>query len=233
MLNKLIFMTFTVVSMAFAGLNSSFAGPAFGGGCGGKGICGDDLAPLSQEEIDGLTYMREEEKLARDIYRTMADEWGLIVFTHIARSENKHMQAVKHLLDKYEVDDPVQNAEETATTGDDFTNDNLGDLFDAFKERGLVSVMDALQVGGEIEETDLRDLLYQIDQSENNDIIRTYEHLLCGAFIHLRAYVKQIEIRGENYEPLYLTLEELSTIVDSPLARKCGGQQRKHQHRKN
>jgi hypothetical protein len=227
MLNKLIFTALAVLLMTMGGLSTAVAGPAFGGGCGGKGICGDDLAPLSTEEADGLKYMREEERLSRDIYRTMADKWGLIVFTNIARSEDKHMLAVKHLLDKYEVADPVKDDEQTATTGDDFTNDNLGDLFDEFKQRGMNSMMEALQVGGEIEEIDLRDLLFEIDQTDNDDIISTYEHLVCGAFIHLRAYVRQIEIRGEAYEPVYLTLEELSTIVDSPIARKCGSKQKK------
>ena len=230
MLNKLMLTALAGLLVTFGGLNTVVAGPAFGGGCGGKGMCVGDLAPLSPEEVAGLKYMREEEKLARDIYRTMADEWGLIVFTNIARSEDKHMLAVKHLLDKYELEDPVTD-DSTAITGEDFTNDKLGDLFDEFKLRGLSSMMEALRVGGEIEEIDLQDLLFEIDQSDHDDITKTYEHLLCGAFIHLRAFVRQIEINGETYEPLYLTLEELSEIVDSPIARKCGSKQKKH-HKK-
>ncbi len=32
--------------------------------------------PLSIEEKDGLIYMREEEKLARDVYLALGEKWG-------------------------------------------------------------------------------------------------------------------------------------------------------------
>ena len=82
--------------------------------------------------------MREEEKLARDIYLMMAEEWGLIVFTNIARAEQTHMDAVKNLLDKYEVPDPVLD-ESPATEGSEFSDDLLESLFDELKDEGLES----------------------------------------------------------------------------------------------
>ena len=41
---------------------------------GGKN--GQSLATLTQSEIDSIMYMREEEKLARDVYQTLFDEYG-------------------------------------------------------------------------------------------------------------------------------------------------------------
>lgn len=49
--------------------------------------------------------MREEEKLARDVYLTFGEKWGLTLFTNIAKSEQTHTDAVKTLLDRYEIKD--------------------------------------------------------------------------------------------------------------------------------
>ena len=42
--------------------------------------------------------MREEEKLARDVYSELATAWDLGVFWNIAESEQQHMDAVLDLL---------------------------------------------------------------------------------------------------------------------------------------
>lgn len=221
MLNRVIFSTLTTLLMTFAVLNTCVAGPVFGGGCGGKGKCGDDPDSLSGEESDGLQYMREEEKLARDIYLIMSDEHELIIFKTIAGSEDKHMAAVKHLLDKYDVPDPAED-ETPANEGTDFVSTKLGEYFDACKAKGLKTPMDALQVGAEIEETDIADLEEQILLADNTDIISTYENLLCGSNNHLRAFVKQIELHGGSYIPLILTQDQLTAIVKPTMASKCG-----------
>ena len=60
---------------------------------------------LSDTEIDGILYMREEEKLARDVYLTLSQQWELPIFQNIAGSEATHMEAVSHLLDRYGLTD--------------------------------------------------------------------------------------------------------------------------------
>ena len=64
---------------------------------------------LSEEEITGLIQMREEEKLARDVYKTLGAKWGLKILTNIAESEQTHTDAVKALLDRYDLEDPVKD----------------------------------------------------------------------------------------------------------------------------
>ena len=54
---------------------------------------------LSDIEVEGLLYMREEEKLARDVYLTLYDQWNINIFKNIAASEQTHTDAVKILLD--------------------------------------------------------------------------------------------------------------------------------------
>ena len=55
-------------------------------------------APLSQAEIDGLLYMREEEKLARDVYQALYAEWESPAFANIAVSEQQHMDSILALI---------------------------------------------------------------------------------------------------------------------------------------
>lgn len=225
MLQKSVFAILSVLLLTLGGPGTCMAGPAFGGGCGGNGVCDEHLDVLSQDEIDGLRYMREEEKLARDIYLTMSDEWGLIIFSNIARAEQTHMDAVRNLLEKYDVEDPIVDEGETHIGV--FFNTDLAAMFDDFKARGLESSLQALQVGAEIEETDLLDIQSEIDLATHADIISTYENLVCGSMNHLRAFVMHIELQGEIYDPLYLEPEELSGIVGAPVARACGGTQKR------
>jgi hypothetical protein len=65
------------------------------------------LANLSDKEIEGILLMREEEKLAWDVYQALFDMWGQPVFQSIANNKQAHVDAVKGLIDPYGLDDPV------------------------------------------------------------------------------------------------------------------------------
>ena len=65
------------------------------------------LEDVSPGEMNGLVFMREEEKLARDVYLTLHEQWGRRVFANISKSEQRHTDAIKYLLLKYEISDPV------------------------------------------------------------------------------------------------------------------------------
>ena len=80
---------------------------------------------LSDSEIAGLLFMREEEKLARDVYLQMYDVWNFNIFTNIARSEQSHMDAVLVLINDVGAEDPVGDAERGV-----FENQDLQDLYD-------------------------------------------------------------------------------------------------------
>ena len=56
---------------------------------------------LSEAEKEGILYMREEEKLARDVHLKLYEIWGLQIFRNIADSEQTHMDAVKLLISRY------------------------------------------------------------------------------------------------------------------------------------
>ena len=61
---------------------------------------------LTETEKYWLTYMREEEKLARDV-SFLYDQWGARIFDNISISEQRHMDAIKNLLDRYGLPDPA------------------------------------------------------------------------------------------------------------------------------
>lgn len=50
---------------------------------------------LNQQEIDAILYMREEEKLARDVYEFLYTKWKVNPFENIRHSEQMHMNRIK------------------------------------------------------------------------------------------------------------------------------------------
>ena len=160
-----------------------------GTGGGGSGTCDEctgvvvsDVA-LSDAEIADLLFMREEEKVARDLYNALYEQWDVRVFANIARSEQKHMDAVKTLLDAYGIQDPVG-----VDAPGVFENDELQALYDELLAQGSGSVEQALAVGVLVEETDIADLQAALQNTDNPSISKVYENLLMGSENHLKAF---------------------------------------------
>ena len=170
----------------------------------------DATAELTDAEIDGLILMREEEKLAHDVYVTLFDLWGLPVFENIAASETTHTEAVRDLLVAYGIDDPV-----TDDTIGVFTDPALDALYDDLVEQGSASLADALTVGLIIEDLDIFDLQNLLDETDNPDIERVYTSLLMGSENHMRAFMRQLDSQGGTYEANFLEQSEIDEILAS------------------
>ncbi|NTU64777.1 MAG: DUF2202 domain-containing protein, partial [Chloroflexi bacterium] len=157
-------------------------------------------SPLSADEIAGLQFMREEEKLARDVYLTLYQKWGLTTFNHIANSEATHMASIKTLLDRYGIADPAAGKPIGV-----FINPELQTLYNQLIAQGSQSPAAALKVGGAIEEIDIRDLQVRGAGTSYADIQSVYNSLLNGSYNHLRAFTSVLKTRtGEVYQPQYL-----------------------------
>ncbi len=167
---------------------------------------------LVASEIAMLQFMREEEKLARDVYRTLDQYWGTqtSVFANIAVSEQQHTTAIEALLDKYQLEDPVVQD----VTGV-FVNAELQELYDLLVHKGTQSMVDGLYVGALIEETDIEDIVDAIEATDERATIITYSNLLDGSKNHLRAFVDVIEKQGLSYEAQVLTDAEVDSILDA------------------
>ena len=208
-----------VVGLLMTPVNSDARGNGNGRGGGQQAgmssiIANLPMQDLSAEEELGLTLMREEEKLARDVYLELYDKWKLNVFQNIARSEQQHMDAVKIVLDKYNMVDPI-----TDSTRGVFTDEKLQILYTSLIEKGNKSLVDALQVGATIEDLDIKDLNELLAKTDNTDIQVVYQNLVKGSRNHMRAFITQLSMNGGTYEAQFLTQAQIDDIVTSPRER--------------
>jgi hypothetical protein len=183
-----IFAALLTVVLSIALPTSSWAGGPRGGKGGMQGAA-KACKVLSQEtlsdaEIDTLMYMREEEKMARDLYIRFNEVYGTTVrvFGNISLSEQKHMDAVKGLLDAYDLEDPVQSDAVGV-----FANTELRSQFNTLLAQGN-TLKGALEVGVIVEEQDLVDLAEGMDETDEPCIDRVYSNLLKGSTNHLAAF---------------------------------------------
>jgi hypothetical protein len=173
---------------------------------------------LSAEESAALLYMREEEKLAHDVYVTFYAQWGLPIFQNISQSEQTHTEAVKTLLDRYGISDPASS--EVGV----FANPDLQALYDDLVARGSQSLAEALKAAAEIEEIDIADLQERLGQTDNANIQQVFTNLLRASENHLRAFVSTLNTQtGETYQPQYLSAEAYQAIITAGMERGGNG----------
>jgi hypothetical protein len=200
-----------------------WAGQGFGPGLG-------DCDPIScqaalpYEAVDTieethLVFMREEEKLARDLYRAFAEHWGWPQFTNIAASEQQHMDAVKMLLEKYAIADPI--LEDQAGV---FTHPDLQALYDQLLLAGQASATEAFRVAALVEEVDIADLASALAEIDNQDLTQVFTNLQRGSRNHLRAFVRTLEsLTGAPYSAQQLTQEQVDAILAGGMERGAAG----------
>jgi hypothetical protein len=147
-----------------------------------------NLIDISDVELNGLIHMRVEEKLARDVYITLGKIWSVRIFQNIQKSEQRHMNAMKRLLDIYEISDPAENDEVGIFSMVEFQK-----LYDELVQRGTASFNDAMLVGRAIEELDISDLENQLVLVDNPGIKNVYENLKAASERHLKAFNRHIK----------------------------------------
>lgn len=186
---------------------------AYGAGTN-NGVAGTGLAlpaatdSLSAEEAEALLFMREEEKLAHDVYVALYDLWNVNTFTNIAASEQAHMDAVLQLIQRYDLTDPASSQAGV------FTNPELQTLYNTLMAQGKLSLADALKVGAAIEEVDIRDLKDLSAKIDNADLLQMFANLEKGSESHLRAFTTALTAQtGETYTPQFLDQDTYTTIL--------------------
>jgi hypothetical protein len=158
-----------------------------------------------------LVFLREEEKMARDVYITLGQRWNLGVFANIQESEQRHMDAVLSLLVSAGIPDPA--------AGNDvgvFTNVELGSLYASLVEQGSAGEIEALVVGATIEDRDLADLAEYTLTATDPTVLNVYANLSKGSRNHLRAFVGHLVAAGATYTPQFLDAATYEAIVSSP-----------------
>lgn len=203
-----------IVALIAIVAGSAYAAPRMGGQTQGRShdsvLASMPVEPLNDAERNALLYMIEEEKMARDVYTYLADEWNVRTFENIASAEQQHMESVRSLLTRYEL--PVPGTLETTGA---FTDAALQQLYDELIQSGGESMEAAFIVGATIEDVDLSDLHNDLESTDNEDITMVFQNLIAGSENHMRAFVNQLERLGAHYEPQYIDAAYYEEIIAS------------------
>ncbi len=181
-----------IIAAALAGFANAANGPQ-NQNQGQQGIAQPPATELTDVEEASILLMREEEKLARDVYLTLAPLWDCPVFTKIAAAEQRHMDAVGLLIAKYGLVDPVVDDTIGAFSTPEFTQ-----LFTELTTSGAGSLFEALAVGVTIEEMDIEDLEQALDETDKADIEWVFGNLVRASSNHLRAFTRTIASGGTD-----------------------------------
>ena len=190
---------------------------------------------LDANEASHLTFMREEEKLARDVYLTLGNMYPQqTTFTTIAtNSEQTHTDTMRDKLADFGLEDPNPETNNLPESLGVFTGAEWGSYFDEkfalLTNWAATSELDALYAGAFIEELDMHDIAecpqvmvdagYSnpcgLNYTDESSLINSFNSLIDGSESHLRTYVGQIEASiGEgNYVAQYLSQDEVDTIL--------------------
>jgi hypothetical protein len=145
---------------------------------------------VTDTEASGLLFMREEEKMARDVYAYLYDKYKLMVFKNITKSENQHMSSVLRLITGFNIPD------NSSDNPGEFTDSQINELYQQLIKMGDISEIEALKVGVLIEQTDIADLEEQLKIIENSSIKTVYTNLLAGSNAHMKAFIWNLKVRG-------------------------------------
>ena len=169
---------------------------------------------INAAERADLIAMRQEEKLARDVYRVLYQVHKTPAFANIAQSEQSHMDLVKFVLDRYSIPDPIKSDQVGVYRDPVFRG-----LFEALVLFGAQSQAHAELVGAFIEDLDIFDLDAALARSDNRDLDTLWQNLQLGSRNHLRAYYKLLLKRQIRYPGIVLPLSRILAIVNSPQER--------------
>lgn len=173
-----------------------------------------DAPGIGRSPSADLAYMREEEKLAHDVYVTLGKRWDLPPFRRIPQSEQRHMEAMRGLLASANLPDPAAGKE----IGE-FSDPHLRALYVRLVEQGSASRKEALVVGATIEDLDLRDLQVAAAATKDENARAVYSNLARASRNHLRAFTSLLAAEGGTYAPQYIDAATYAAILAGPMER--------------
>ncbi len=172
------------------------------------GLAANQIVPgdVTETDIEHLLYMLEEEKLAHDVYVYFNKKFNRRVFQNISKSEAVHQKAVMYLINLFDVEAP------NPKPAGEFHHPELQALYTKLITEAE-TLEDALKVGALIEEVDIMDLKKGISETQNENIKRVFSNLLRASGFHLKAFVRNLNVRGIDYQPQILSQEEFNAIL--------------------
>lgn len=165
---------------------------------------------LTDAEINSIMSLREEEKVAYDVYTFMFEKYESKVFKNIAENEKDHMDKIKELIIQFNLNDPLSGISDQKGV---FNNKKMQALYDEMIMAGNYGLLDALRAAARFEETDIIDLRNDLSAASDQTVVNTYINLESSSQDHLRALVKVIKDEGISYKPSYLSKEDFDKIM--------------------
>jgi hypothetical protein len=163
---------------------------------------------LSIHEKSAILLLREEEKFAHDIFTKMYEKWNVQSFENIRNSEERHMDAVLCLIDKYDLQDPTENR-----LPGEFKNQELAGLYKTISKKADMSLSDAFAVGAMVAVWDLSDLAEFEKDINNKDLLAVISELKRSGRNHLRAMNMNLDELGLTFTPVSINKEVYKNIV--------------------
>ena len=139
---------------------------------------------LTAEQEASIFFMYQEEKVARDVYITLGEIYpDENTCASSQLSEQRHIDSVEGLCDKYGISTEGVNEEEVGN----FVLEELQGLYDQCVSDGQASLLAALHVGELIELTDITDL-EEASVGMPADVQTVFSNLKEGSLSHLDAF---------------------------------------------
>ncbi len=176
---------------------------------------GGTFVAITDSEKSDLLFLREEEKLARDVYLYTYDKYGQSISLNISNSEQTHMDRVLSILTKYGVSDPAHPDRGV------FNDSLLQSIYNDLISKVDSSLLDGMIVGAIIEDLDIHDIQGFLQRTSKTDLVNLYESLMCGSRNHLRSYYSSITSLNSSYSPQYISQSEFDAII-AGANEKCG-----------
>ncbi|MDD3302851.1 MAG: DUF2202 domain-containing protein [Candidatus Gracilibacteria bacterium] len=158
------------------------------GGCMGMGsgktmrmqspedsIANIEKSDLSEQEKQDIMYQYSEEMMARDLYNYFYGLYNINTFKTISESEQQHMDSVKVIIDRYNLDTPTNYGELTS-------------LYNTLKTEGDKGLKEALESGLKIEIQDIEDIVDTIKTTDNDDVKVILVNIGGASYNHLRGF---------------------------------------------
>jgi hypothetical protein len=149
---------------------------------------------ITSTDAANILFLKQEEKLARDVYQALYEKWGHTTFANIKVSEQRHMDAVDGLIARYRLTDP------TPPEAGQFTYTELQELYAQLIAKGELSLKDALEVGVLIEDLDIEDIQEMLDATTVSVIRRVLTNLQNGSYNHLAAFNNALDQLAASQE---------------------------------
>lgn len=138
---------------------------------------------LTAAERDAVLYLRDEERLARDLYAELLSTSGDQRFARIGASEQQHFDAMGTLIERYGLDDPAEGR-----APGEFSSPELQALYDRLLKAGVASPEAAIAQGVIVEETDIADIDRHLRNIDEPEIEQVLVRLRAGSERHLAAF---------------------------------------------